>query len=263
MELGSVNLPWVDSPLFDQLVAQSDLDEPTRVMVKSYARDGYVIVDPEISDFDSLAREIIDACSDRPEYQQRLMDEWERVPAVRHLAIAPKILETLATLYRRDPVPMQTLNFGRGTQQLPHSDSMHFSSVPQGFMCGVWVGLEDIDETNGPLEVLSGQSSSSLPRPQPPRHHGERPERARVLSSVRTVHPDLHRGAEARAPRPHHPQGLGHHLVGQPAAWWESRYRPLTNPPQSGDALLLRRLSVLPAPAFGSLSGQDPVARQA
>ena len=99
MELGSVNLPWVDSPLFDQLLAQSDLDEPTRVMVKSYARDGYVIVDPEISDFDSLAREIIDACSDRPEYQQRLMDEWERVPAVRHLAIAPKILETLAILY--------------------------------------------------------------------------------------------------------------------------------------------------------------------
>ena len=156
MELGNVNLPWVDSPLFDQLLAQSDLDEPTRVMVKSYARDGYVIVDPEISDFDSLAREIIDACSDRPEYQQRLMDEWERVPAVRHLAIAPRILETLATLYRRDPVPMQTLNFGRGTQQLPHSDSMHFSSVPQGFMCGVWVGLEDIDETNGPLEYYPG-----------------------------------------------------------------------------------------------------------
>ena len=152
----SVNLPWIDSPLFEQQLAQSEFDEPTRAMVKSYADDGYVIVDPEISNFDALASEIIDACSDRPEYQQRLMDEWDRVPAVRSLAIAPKILETLAILYRRDPIPMQTLNFGRGTQQLPHSDSMHFSSVPRGFMCGVWIALEDIDETNGPLEYYPG-----------------------------------------------------------------------------------------------------------
>jgi hypothetical protein len=156
VELDSVNLPWIDSPFFDGLLARSDLDEPTRAMVKSYAVDGYAIVDPEISNFDSLAREIIEACSGRPEYQQRLMDEWDRVPAIRTLAIAPKILETLAILYRREPLPMQTLNFGRGTQQLPHSDAMHFSSVPQGFMCGVWIGLEDIDETNGPLEYYPG-----------------------------------------------------------------------------------------------------------
>ncbi len=151
-----MNLPWVDSPLFDQLLAQSELDEPTRAMVKAYAEDGYVVVDPGLSNFDSLAREIIDACSERPDYQQRLMDVWDQVPAVRSLAIAPKILETLAILYRRDPIPMQTLNFGRGTQQLPHSDSMHFSSVPRGFMCGVWIGLEDIDEESGPLEYYPG-----------------------------------------------------------------------------------------------------------
>ena len=156
MELDSVNLPWIDSPLFEQQLARSELDEPTRAMVKSYAVDGYVIVDPEISNFHSLAGEIIDACSGRSEYQQRLMDEWDRVPAIRTLAIAPKIIETLATLYRREPIPMQTLNFGRGTQQLPHSDAMHFSSVPQGFMCGVWIGLEDSDETNGPLEYYPG-----------------------------------------------------------------------------------------------------------
>ena len=151
-----MNLPWVDSPLFDQLLAESELDEASRAMVKTYAEDGYVVVDPGLSNFDALAREIIDTCSERPEYQMRLMDMWDRVPAVRTLAVAPKILERLAILYRRDPIPMQTLNFARGTQQLPHSDSMHFSSVPRGFMCGVWIGLEDIDETSGPLEYYPG-----------------------------------------------------------------------------------------------------------
>ena len=152
MDVSSLNLPWIDSPFFDHLLADSDLDDSTRAMVKSYADNGYLIIDPEIPFFDTLAQEIVDACSPRPDYQQRLMDEWDRVPAIRSLAVAPKVLSTLALLYRREPIPMQTLNFARGTQQLPHSDSMHFTSVPQDFMCGVWIGLEDIDEANGPVE---------------------------------------------------------------------------------------------------------------
>src|ERR1700737_2924370 len=69
---------------------------------------------------------------------------------------APAVLSLLRTLSRREPVPMQTLNFGRGTEQNAHSDAMHFSSVPVGFMCGVWFALEDIDEDNGPLLYYPG-----------------------------------------------------------------------------------------------------------
>jgi hypothetical protein len=72
------------------------------------------------------------------------------------------VLSVLRTLYRREPIPMQTLNFGRGTEQRAHSDAMHFDSVPHGFMCGVWVALEDVDEDNGPLEYYPG--SHRLPR---------------------------------------------------------------------------------------------------
>ena len=161
MDVGSLNIPWIDSPFLDHLLAHSDLDDPTRAMVKFYADNGYLIIDPEIPRFDALAREIIEACSVHPEYQPRLMDQWDQVPAIRTLAIAPKILSTLELLYRREPIPMQTLNFGRGTEQAPHSDAMHFSSVPRGFMCGVWIGLEDIDEFNGPLEYYPG--SHKLP----------------------------------------------------------------------------------------------------
>ena len=66
------------------------------------------------------------------------------------------MLSVLRTLYRREPIPMQTLNFGRGTEQRAHSDAMHFDSVPHGFMCGVWVALEDVDDDNGPLEYYPG-----------------------------------------------------------------------------------------------------------
>jgi Phytanoyl-CoA dioxygenase (PhyH) len=48
------------------------------------------------------------------------------------------------------------LNFPVGTQQPVHSDILHFSSVPDGYMCGVWVALEDVDADNGLLIYYPG-----------------------------------------------------------------------------------------------------------
>jgi hypothetical protein len=59
-------------------------------------------------------------------------------------------------LYEREPVPFRTVNFKVGTQQKAHSDTLHFSSLPARYMCGVWVALEDITEDNGPLFYYPG-----------------------------------------------------------------------------------------------------------
>jgi ectoine hydroxylase-related dioxygenase (phytanoyl-CoA dioxygenase family) len=71
------------------------------------------------------------------------------------------VLELLAGLYDRKPLPFQTLNFPVGTGQHVHSDAVHFNSRPPGYMCGVWVALEDIDLENGPVEYYPG--SHKLP----------------------------------------------------------------------------------------------------
>ena len=59
-------------------------------------------------------------------------------------------------LYDREVVPFQTLNFLRGTQQMAHSDTIHFSSLPAKFMAGVWIALEDVTHENGPLFYYPG-----------------------------------------------------------------------------------------------------------
>jgi len=156
MSLPDLNIPWTASPLFERLLEESTLDEADRAMVRSFARDGYVQFDPRIPDFDGLGSQIVEECSRRPDYPQRVTDGWSSIEGVRKLATAPGVLSVLRTLYRREPIPMQTLNFGRGTEQRAHSDAMHFDSVPHGFMCGVWVALEDVDEDNGPLEYYPG-----------------------------------------------------------------------------------------------------------
>jgi ectoine hydroxylase-related dioxygenase (phytanoyl-CoA dioxygenase family) len=83
---------------------------------------------------------------------------------VRAVARSPKVLGLLRDLYGREPLPFQTLNFHVGTQQPAHADALHFNSMPAGFMCGVWLALEDIDMDNGPLIYYPG--SHKLPEIQ-------------------------------------------------------------------------------------------------
>ncbi|GAB2779478.1 hypothetical protein GCM10027275_23780 [Rhabdobacter roseus] len=153
-----VNLPWVDSPFFEQELEKSTLDEATRQQVRHYAEQGYLIIDTELpeSTFDRIV-ELLQPHFESP----RLQDAWTITPLVREVAACPKVLDMLRILYRREPFPFQTLNFHVGSQQKTHSDAIHFYSVPERFMCGVWVALEDIDENNGPLHYYPG--SHKLP----------------------------------------------------------------------------------------------------
>jgi ectoine hydroxylase-related dioxygenase (phytanoyl-CoA dioxygenase family) len=94
---------------------------------------------------------------------QRIQNAWKVSRSARELALAPRVLSVLETLYARRPKPFQTLNFPVGTQQSAHADAMFFASEPDGYMCGVWVALEDVDMENGPLVYYPG--SHKLPSP--------------------------------------------------------------------------------------------------
>jgi ectoine hydroxylase-related dioxygenase (phytanoyl-CoA dioxygenase family) len=90
-----------------------------------------------------------------------VQDAWKQHDAVRRLALQPVILDLLRQLYGREPFAFQTLNFAVGSQQSFHSDSVHFHSLPLGFMCGVWIPLADVEPDSGPL--LYYPASHQLP----------------------------------------------------------------------------------------------------
>jgi ectoine hydroxylase-related dioxygenase (phytanoyl-CoA dioxygenase family) len=92
---------------------------------------------------------------------RRIQDAWRIVPAVKQIALAPRVMEALGQIYRRKPLPFQTLNFRVGSEQNTHSDTVHFNSQPSGYMCGVWVALEDIDADNGPVVYYAGSQKWS------------------------------------------------------------------------------------------------------
>lgn len=161
-------VPAIESPFFRQLFADPSIDADTRRVALDLAVNGYAIIDFPDPGFDALAKAIQEdlhasydfdgwkAVGHQVGTSLRVQDAWESNENVRRIACNEHILALLGKLYGRPAWPFQTLNFPVGTQQHFHSDSIHFSSIPERFMCGVWVAMEDIDENNGPLMYFPG-----------------------------------------------------------------------------------------------------------
>ena len=137
----------------------------TTAQREQFEREGYLEFDPELDH--AMLDRIVDQLSDKyagsdpaidVAYRDvnRIQDAWRISEHVKSVARAPKSLALLRDLYGREPLPFQTLNFPKGTEQSAHADAVHFNSMPAKFMCGIWVALEDIDMDNGPLLYYPG-----------------------------------------------------------------------------------------------------------
>ncbi len=142
------------------------LDSKDQHALLSLRKDGFCMIDIQIQN--SLLDEIVSDCGDAFEKAKNEGLDRARVEGAhlfsdgaKRIALNTHILDLLRTAFGREPIPMGTLNFDRGTEQATHSDTIHFNTYPYGFMCGVWVALEDIDEKNGPLHYYPG--SHNLP----------------------------------------------------------------------------------------------------
>ncbi len=154
-------VPWTESPFFELMLEEAALSPEEKEMVSNFARDGYLVFDPQLPAgmIDQVVSELDGRYTDTAtgyDNPSRVMDAWKFNERIREIAVMPRILQVLEMLYRRAPIPFQTLNFEVGTEQPTHSDTIHFQTVPANFMAGVWVAFEDIDEDNGPLHYYPG-----------------------------------------------------------------------------------------------------------
>ena len=159
--------PWFDATEYQKLAYYLQLPQTQRELVDAFRTNGFVIIpDTGIDEatIDSAVRTLRNKYTESATgygERGRVHDAWRFNQYVRAIALSERVLSTLRTLYAREPIPFQTLNFKKPTEQRPHSDTVHFNSLPHGFMCGVWVALEDVDATNGPLFYYPG--SQRLP----------------------------------------------------------------------------------------------------
>lgn len=155
--------PWFETDDYEAYIARSGFDAETQAFIRQMAEHGYAAID-----LGDEARALCDkAVADTAKYFARpgiarVQDAWYRSRAIRKLAAWPRVRELLRAAYGRDPFPFQTLNFLAGSQQPLHADTIHFNSVPERFMCGVWIALEDVQEGAGPLVYHPGSHKLSV-----------------------------------------------------------------------------------------------------
>ncbi|WP_420030930.1 phytanoyl-CoA dioxygenase family protein [Sphingomonas flavescens] len=160
-------IPYVESPLFERLLGQLDLTVEEARVARDLHERGYAVIDfPDDHIEERIARvqdylaprfgeDILDPNTVK-EAGHRIQDAWVYNEDVREIAANRQVSNLLAKLYGRPAFPFQTLNFPVGTAQHLHSDSIHFSSIPERFMCGVWLAMEDVHPEAGPLTYLPG-----------------------------------------------------------------------------------------------------------
>lgn len=167
-------MPLVESPLFNMFFGSDGPNADISRIARDLNRNGYVVLQNFVPGLTALCDEIVESLKgefDLTSWQEnkkrginvglRIQDSFNRHECVRKLSAADAIIDLLSRMYGRAAYPFQTLNFPVGTEQHFHTDSIHFSSYPEKFMCGVWVALEDIGEEQGPLVFYPG--SHKLP----------------------------------------------------------------------------------------------------
>lgn len=159
-----MSLPWVESPDFLTRLKTKNLSPELERIAIEFNQNGYVVLNGIFNDTE--IESVIDEMNQKgfnndfkiSDHRDnfRVQELWKYSEPVKNLSCKKEIIEILETLYEREAIPFQTLNFRIGSRQAAHSDSIHFSSLPSRYMCGVWVALEDMTEENGTVFYCPG-----------------------------------------------------------------------------------------------------------
>lgn len=162
----ALDIPWIESPFFYDILNNSNYSNEERELLIKYHTDGYIVIDLELTDdfinktMDGIFEELdkLKTQDNRYHYSDspRVFEAWKAIPNVLSLARHPKILSTLELLYDRKPIPFQTINFLKGSNQPLHQDSIHFYTQPERWMVGTWTALQDMNDDCGPLNIVPG-----------------------------------------------------------------------------------------------------------
>lgn len=163
----SPHVPWLDQPgAKDRLLKDPQFPKFPVAWQKELLRfvnDGYMIlkgfytqesVDRLNADIDRLLAE---RQLDFNYTGRKIMESYRHSEVVdKEFFRQPDLLNLLSFVMGRKILPFHTINFMEGSEQRPHSDSIHMSTEPQGYLIAVWTALEPISPDNGPLVFYPG-----------------------------------------------------------------------------------------------------------
>lgn len=161
---------WLDtgdsSLLAPQKASFNSFSPAIQQKIKDWSAHGYLIIENFLShetcDEVNIEIENLQQNGSLPfTYGNKLMFANKKSALIKGITVQPALTSLLAFLLDKEVVPFQTINFINGSEQRAHSDSIHMTTYPLGYLIAVWVALEDITHENGPLFYYPG--SHKLP----------------------------------------------------------------------------------------------------
>jgi len=139
----------------------AEFDNGLRQQILSWSDKGYIILEKYFNDtkVDGINQEIKRLMEeDKLNFTNgnKLMFANRISPFIRSIAHDEGLEKLLGFLLDKPVVPFQTINFLQGSNQRAHSDSIHMTTYPLGYLIAVWIALEDMSDQNGPLFYYPG-----------------------------------------------------------------------------------------------------------
>lgn len=166
--------PWLDQPDWEQRISakvkSGQLSEADAALCRKWALDGYVILERcvdhatldqawakyEKAISDGIIELKPEKVSDDDPYPGRYLDPHFKVAELCQILRHAEVLRVIKILVDREPSPFQTITSHKGSQQGEHSDSIHMTTYPLGYLTASWVAFEDIHPDSGPLVYYPG-----------------------------------------------------------------------------------------------------------
>jgi hypothetical protein len=161
--------PWLDHDdapeQIEARVQRGEITDTEAELCRCWAADGYVILNRLIEDavlddvweaYDNAVRKgrIVpppELVGDHDPYPGRYLNPHKKLGAFCRILKHPALLRCIRLLMEREPRPLQTIMAHKGSQQGLHSDSIHMTTYPLGYLTAAWIAFEDIDPDCGPL----------------------------------------------------------------------------------------------------------------
>ena len=164
------DIPWMDKDVSkDEIknkLSETDFSDNVKNALLSWKENGFAVLD---NFFDSQTVDSINNEIERLLHEKeieftlgnKIMFANKKSELIRKISSQRSLLDILGFILGRKVKPFQTINFITGSEQHAHSDSIHMTTYPLGYLVAIWVALEDITEDSGPLSYYPG--SHKLP----------------------------------------------------------------------------------------------------
>jgi ectoine hydroxylase-related dioxygenase (phytanoyl-CoA dioxygenase family) len=166
-----ISQPGVEIPWLDRTDGAERLMQDKRLhafpaqwqeQLKQWPANGYMVLehfaDAETVDaINAGTQRMIDQKEVDFDYtNSRVMNAWQHSAAIRGHIHHSQLNDFLSFTLGKEVVPFQTISFLKGSRQKTHSDFIHMTTEPFGYLIATWLALEDITMESGPLHYYPG-----------------------------------------------------------------------------------------------------------